>query len=113
MSAVSSAKTGIANAITELDGQLVEVNAKLGTLVLAGQDDSEPKADRDDALAQVAVQQKIFGLSRKLLEELLSSTQAAAANAQRGQGRVEMKFGDHNRGSQTGINHGTIHNKFS
>lgn len=109
---ISTKETTITDAISVIDKQLVEVNVKLGALCLARQDQGETEADRTSAISQVAVQQTALGESRKLLEDLLSAVQAAAANAQTDQGRVVNTFGDNNRGIQIGVSHGPISGTF-
>lgn len=109
---ISTKETEVTSAVATMDSQLSKINAELGALVLAEQDQSETEADRNDAISQVKVEKVALDASRGLLEELLSKIQAAAANAPSGHGRVNVHFGDNNRGSQTGINHGTVNNTF-
>lgn len=105
-------ETEVARAIAIIDNQLAEMNTKLGALVLAKQHQSETEADRSDAISQVAVEQTALSGSRRLREELLSCMQAAAANAQSTQPGFSILFGEENKGSQTGINHGIVNNTF-
>lgn len=111
--AILTKETEVTTAIQTVDSQLAEMSTKLGTLVLAKSEQSETEADRTDAISQIAAEQTALGASRKLLEELLLSIQAAAANAQGTQAGVRIQFGDYNKGSQTGINHGTVNNTFN
>ncbi|KAL8369547.1 hypothetical protein RB595_000060 [Gaeumannomyces hyphopodioides] len=106
-----STETAVTGAIAATDKQLAEVNAKLGALCLAKLDEGEMEADRASATSQVAVEQKALGESRKVLEELLSVIQTAAANARAGQGPT-VTFGSHNQGQQVGVNSGTISGTF-
>jgi hypothetical protein len=56
-------KAGIANAIMELDVEVVETNAKLGLLIGAAKDTSGTEIDRVDTITQPVNEQGIFGLS--------------------------------------------------
>ncbi|PTB40448.1 hypothetical protein M441DRAFT_48280 [Trichoderma asperellum CBS 433.97] len=98
---------------SHLYSQLAEMNTKLGALVLAKREQNETEADRTDAISQVAAGQTALSVSRNLLEELLLGIQTAAANAQSTEPGVNIQFGDQNKGSQTGINHGTVNNTFN
>jgi hypothetical protein len=108
MTAISTKETEVTKAIAAIDNQLTEMNAKLGSLVLAKQNQSETEADRASAISQVAVEQTALGGSRKLLEEILWTTQGHGC-----QSGPKIKFGNHNQGSQAGINHGTINSTFN
>jgi hypothetical protein len=109
---LSTKETEVTRAIDTMDSQLAEITAEVGTLVLARKDHSETDADRTDAISQVTVEKDALDTSRKLLEELLVNIRAAAANSPSGHDKVNVRFGDHNRGAQTGINHGTVYNTF-
>ncbi|KAH7127261.1 hypothetical protein EDB81DRAFT_907414 [Dactylonectria macrodidyma] len=105
---ISTKETAVTGAIAATDKQLAEVNAKLGAICLARQEQGETEADWISAISQVAVKQTALSESRKLLEELLSVIQTAAANARTDQGRVINTFGDGNEGMQIGVSHCTI-----
>ncbi|KAL7946162.1 hypothetical protein V8C42DRAFT_322642 [Trichoderma barbatum] len=112
--AISTKETEVTTAIETISSQMAELNTKLGALVLAKREQGETEADRTDAISQVAAGQSALSASRNLLEELLSGIQtAAAANAQSTRLGVNIRFGDQNKGSQTGINHGTVNNTFN
>lgn len=108
IAAISTKETEVTEAIATIDNQLTEMNAKLGSLVLAKQNQSETEADRTGAISQVAVEQTALGESRKLLEEILWTTQAHGC-----QSGLKIQFGNHNQGAQAGINHGTISSTFN
>lgn len=112
MTAITTKEIEVTRAMATIDEQLAEMNSKLGQLVLAKQHQSETEADRTDAISQVAVEQTALSGSRRLLEELLLGIKIAAANAQSTKQEVRIQFGDQNKGSQTGVNHGTINNTF-
>jgi hypothetical protein len=108
MRTISQKEAEIAESIAATDKQLAEANAKLGALCLAKKEQDETKADRASAISQVAVEQTVLGDSRKLLKELLSGIQTAAANTQKDRAQVINNFGDQNEGMQIGVNHGAI-----
>lgn len=112
MAAASTKEAEIMTAIANIDEQIAEINSILGKLVLATQDPSETETDRVTAISQVAVQQTAFGESRELLNGLLSCIQDAVTNNQIRHDGMKIQFGNQNQGSQTGINHGVIHNTF-
>ena len=108
MATISKKEAEIADSITATDKQLAGVNAKLGTLCLAKQEQDETEADRTSAISQVAVEQTVLGESRKLLQELLSGIHTAAANARKDNAQVVNNFGGQNEGMQIGASYGTI-----
>jgi septal ring factor EnvC (AmiA/AmiB activator) len=108
MAMVCQREAEIADSITATDKQLAEVNAKLGALCMAKQEEDETETDRASAISQVAVEQTVLGESRKLLEELLSGIQATAANARKDQAQVVNNFGGQNEGMQIGVSYGAI-----
>ncbi|KAK4186674.1 hypothetical protein QBC35DRAFT_500653 [Podospora australis] len=108
MAAVSQKEAEITDSITRTEKQLAEVNAKLGALCMAKQEEDETEADRASAISQVAVEQTLLGESRKLLEELLSGIKTAAANTRKDQAQVVSNFGSQNQGIQTSVNYGGI-----
>lgn len=85
MVAVSQKEAEITDSIAATDKQLAEMNAKLGALCMAKQEEDETEADRTSAISQVAVEQTFLGESRKLLKELLSGIKTAAANTREDQ----------------------------
>ena len=108
LTTISKTEAEIADSITATDKQLAEVNAKLGALCLAKQEQDETEADRASAISQVAVEQTVLGESRKLLEGLLSGIHTAAAKARKDQAQVVNKFGNQNEGMQIGVSYGAI-----
>ncbi|KAK4159492.1 hypothetical protein QBC43DRAFT_129563 [Cladorrhinum sp. PSN259] len=108
MAAVSQKEAEITDSITATDKQLAEMNAKLGALCMAKQEEDETEADRASAISQVAVEQTVLGESRKLLEELLSGIKTAAANTRKDQSQVVNNFGGQNEGMQIGVSYGVI-----
>lgn len=101
-------QTEVAGSIAATNKQLNEVNARLGALCLAKQNQGETAADQACAISQVAVEQTALGESRKLLEELLSDIQITAANAQLGCAQLVNNFGSRNEGIQIGVSYGAI-----
>ncbi len=108
MADVSTKEAEIEKSITTVDKALSEVNANLGKLCLAKQDENETEIDRQDAITQAAVTQSALGDARKLLEALLSGVKAATREALQGQGRVVNNFGSHNEGMQIGTNYAAM-----
>ncbi|KAK4446468.1 hypothetical protein QBC34DRAFT_411739 [Podospora aff. communis PSN243] len=108
MAMVCQREAEIVDSITATDKQLTEVNAKLGALCMAKQEEDETETDQASAISQVAVEQTVLGESRKLLEELLAGIQAAAANARKDQAQVVNNFGGQNEGVQIGVSYGAI-----
>ncbi|KAK4205894.1 hypothetical protein QBC37DRAFT_381652 [Rhypophila decipiens] len=108
MATVSQKEAEILDSIAATDKQLTEVNAKLGALCIAKQEEDETEVDRASAISQVAVEQTALGESRKLLEELLSGIQAAAVDARKDQAQVVNNFGGQNEGMQIGVSYGAI-----
>ncbi len=104
---ISKTEAEIADFITATDKQLAEVNAKLGSLCLAKQEQDETEADRASAISQVTIEQTLLGESRKLLEELLSGIYTATVNARKDQAQVINNFG--NQGLQAGQSYAPIH----
>lgn len=105
---ISTTETAVTAIISATDKQLAEVNAKLGELCLARQENGETETDRISAISQVAVEQTALGESRKLLKELLTVIHTAATNTRADQGQVINTFGDGNEGMQIGVSHGNI-----
>ncbi|KAK4235982.1 hypothetical protein C8A03DRAFT_45950 [Achaetomium macrosporum] len=110
---ISTKETEVANAIEVTHKQLAEVNAKLGALQLARQDEGETEADRASAISQAAVEQTALDASGKLLQELLEKTKTTAANAMRNQGETRNIFGNLGKGFMIGNNSGAINSNFS
>ncbi|KXX74515.1 Leucine zipper putative tumor suppressor 3 [Madurella mycetomatis] len=104
MTKISKKETEIADFIRATDRQLADVNAKLGALCLAKQEQDEMEADKASAISQVAVEQTVLAESRKLLEELLSGIHTAAVNARKDQALAQVvnNFGGQNEGMQIG-----------
>ena len=109
---ISTKETEVASAIEATNKQLAEVNAKLGVLQLARQDEGETEADRASAISQAAAEQTALDVSGKLLEELLSKTKATAANVTRDQGGTRNIFGNQGKGFMIGTSHGQITGNF-
>lgn len=90
------------------------MNTQLAALRLAGQGneeqpDGELGADRTSVINQVADEQEALDTSLKLLEALLQSIQAVAAEVQRRvDGPASVMFGNLAKGFQVATNNGSI-----
>jgi hypothetical protein len=105
---ISTKQTEIASAIEATNKQMVEVNAKLGALQLAGRDEDETEVDRSSAISQTTAEQIALDISRKLLQELLSRIQVTAATALGSREAPRNVFGNLERGFQVETNYGGI-----
>lgn len=108
---LSTKETAVNDAIAATNDQSVELHAKLKALINAEPDEGETEADQMSATKQVTMEEEALGESRKVMEELLSVIQRAAANTQASQGHTAT-FGSHNTGQQVGVNSGTISGTF-
>ncbi|KAH8879730.1 hypothetical protein GQ53DRAFT_833889 [Thozetella sp. PMI_491] len=112
MAEVSTKEVEVKDAILAIDAQIAGMNTKLSRFVLTKQDQGETDEEGAVVIGQAAVEQTALNQSHKLPEELLSSTPVTVPNAH-GVGVIQIQYGNHNKGVQAGINHGTIHNTFN
>lgn len=108
---VSAKENEVTDAIALLERQMTDMNAKL-ELYAVRRRQHESEADRTEAVEQALLEQRALNGSHELLRYLLSGIQSAASSAQSAQAGAKVRFGDHNRGSQVGVNHGGLNNTF-
>ncbi len=111
---VSTMETELNRGMEATNNQLALVNAKMGALQHTRESEGETEADRASAITQAATEQTSLEVSAKLLQELLSKTKTAAAQAMRDHGGTRtITFGNQGKGIQVTDNSGNIQGTFA
>lgn len=110
MRMISTKEVEITNAVSTIEMQLDEANARLNNLHLVLSDEVDMDLDQTSARSQVEMEKFALQQSLNLLGILNDNVQSAAKDVRRGQRQVinTISFGINNKGIQNGINNAPI-----